>query len=70
MRLPFTLGCKPSPASMMPALTSSSLYLPISLSSFSVGMTPASLFFVAFTMTITFMCVSFRRGAASAPWDS
>ena len=50
----------------MPALTSSSLYLPISVSSFSLGMTPASLFFVAFTITMTFIVVSFRCGASDA----
>src|SRR5688572_8862098 len=62
MRFPFALGCNPSPPSMMPALTSSSLYLPISVSSCSLGITPASLFFVALTMTMTFMvvCLSVR----------
>src|SRR6185295_1623104 len=35
--------------------TSSSLYLPIAVSSFSDGITPASLFLVALTITITFM---------------
>jgi hypothetical protein len=34
-RLPLLLGWSPSPASMMPALTSSSLNLPISSNSFS-----------------------------------
>src|SRR5688500_3855299 len=58
MRLPFELGCKPSPASMMPALTSSSLYAPMSLISCSVGMAPASLFGVAFTLTMTFIVCS------------
>ena len=41
-RAPFELGWRPSPASMTPALTSSSLNLPISASSFSFGRTPAS----------------------------
>src|SRR5581483_7022762 len=58
-RLPLLLGCCPSPACMMPAFTSCSLNLPISVSSFSLGMTPASEFFVAFTITITFMVVSY-----------
>jgi hypothetical protein len=40
---------------MIPAFTSDSLYCPIAVSSSVVGMTPASLSFVAFTMTITFM---------------
>jgi hypothetical protein len=38
---------------MMPAFTSSSLYLPMSASIFSLGITFASEFFVAFTITIT-----------------
>ena len=67
MRLPFTLGCRPSPACMMPAFTSSSLNLPMSESSFSLGMTPASLFFVAFTITMTFMSYSLYSVAAWAP---
>jgi DNA-binding CsgD family transcriptional regulator len=52
-RLPPALGCSPSPASRMPAFISSSLYLPISWRSCSLGVTPASEFFVAFTITIT-----------------
>ena len=38
---------------MTPAFTSSSLNLPISASSFSLGITPASEFFVALTITMT-----------------
>ena len=56
--MPFTLGCSPSPASMMPLFTSSSLNLPISVRSFSLGITPPSEFFVAFTITMTRMTVS------------
>jgi membrane-bound lytic murein transglycosylase B len=52
-RLPSLLGWSPSPASMMPAFTSSSLNLPMSASSFSLGITPASEFFVALTITMT-----------------
>jgi hypothetical protein len=54
-RLPFDEGCKPpnSPAKRMPALTSSSFYLPMASSSSVEGMMPASLSFVAFTRTIT-----------------
>src|SRR5215208_6103757 len=52
-RLPLADGCKPSPASMMPALTSSSLYLPIASSNSVEGIRPASLSAVAFTITIT-----------------
>src|SRR5262249_34885623 len=46
-------GWSPSPASITPAFTSASLNLPISVSSVSLGMIPASEFFVAFTITIT-----------------
>ncbi len=41
-RAPFELGWSPSPASMTPALTSSSLYCPIWVRSSVLGMTPAS----------------------------
>jgi len=54
-RLPLALGCKPSPASITPALTSSSLKSPIALSSASLGITPASESLVALTITITRM---------------
>ena len=57
-RLPFELGCSPSPASMIPALTSCSLKAPISVSSASLGMMPASLSAVALTMTSTRMLFS------------
>jgi hypothetical protein len=60
MRLPFEEGCRPSPVSMMPAFTSSSLYRPmasiISMVS-GVGLTPASLSSVAFTNTMTRMVI-------------
>src|SRR5581483_6784900 len=46
-RAPFELGCRPSPASITPALTSSSLNLAISASSFSSGILPASLSLLA-----------------------
>ena len=54
-RLPLLLGCRPSPANMMPAFTSCSLNWPIS-ASFSFVSAPASKFFVAFTITITRIC--------------
>src|SRR6185295_1831249 len=57
-RTPWELGCKPSPASMTPAFTSSSLKLPMSVSSFGSGRVPASDSFVAFTITITRICLS------------
>ena len=41
-RSPFELGWRPSPASITPALTSSSLNFPISASIFASGITPAS----------------------------
>src|SRR5215211_8806458 len=52
-RAPLADGCNPSPANMMPALTSSSLYVPIASRSSVEGMTPASLSSVALTITIT-----------------
>src|SRR4051812_26873181 len=57
-RLPFAEGCRPSPANMMPALTSSSLYLPMASRSSVEGMVPASLSLVAFTRTITRIVLS------------
>src|SRR5262245_38265 len=42
---------------MMPAFTSSSLNLPISARSFSLGITPASDFAVALTITMTRIAV-------------
>src|SRR5215475_14814911 len=60
-RLPYLLGFNPSPASMMPALTSSSLKVPISLSIFSSpGVISASDSFVALTITITRIGLPFR----------
>ena len=56
-RLPFLLGCSPSPPSMTPALTSSSLNLPISVMVFSSGITPASDSFVALTIIMTFIAL-------------
>src|SRR5438874_13687388 len=52
-RLAFEVGCSPSPASMMPAFTSSSLNLPISVSIFVSGSAPASEFLSAGTITMT-----------------
>src|SRR5688572_9160037 len=51
-RAPFELGCNPSPASITPAFTSSSLNFPISARSFSSGRMPASEFLSALTMTM------------------
>ena len=52
-RLPLLLGWRPSPASRMPAFTSSSLNLPMSVRSSSLGIAPASEFFVALIITMT-----------------
>ena len=52
-RLPLDVGCNPSPASIMPAFTSCSLYFPIASMSSLLGGTPASESFVAFTITMT-----------------
>src|SRR5262245_41381875 len=49
---PFELGWSPSPASITPAFTNSSLNFPMSASSFWLGMTPASESFVALTITM------------------
>src|SRR5260370_36789126 len=57
-RLPFELAWSPSPASSMPAFTSSSLNFPISARSFCFGKTPASESLLAFTITITRILVS------------
>ena len=64
-RAPFELGCSPSPASIMPALTSSSLYLPISVRICSSGITPASESLVAFTITMNRIVVSFLWSVVS-----
>ena len=52
-RLRCELGLSPSPPSMMPALTSSSLNRPIASSSSGGAIRPASLSSVAFTKTTT-----------------
>ena len=52
-RFPLEVGWRPSPASMTPAFTSSSLYLPISVRIFSLGICPASDSLLAFTITMT-----------------
>src|SRR4029077_19951541 len=65
-RTPLALDCRPSAASSTPALTSSSLNLPISLSSCSLGRIPASESRVAFTITMTLMSVLLHQGCAGA----
>ncbi|MOA31495.1 hypothetical protein D3C78_1526570 [compost metagenome] len=57
-RAPRALGCRPSPASITPAWTSSSLKAPIAANSSCVGITPASLSFVALTITMNRMWIS------------
>lgn len=52
IRLPAELGLRPSPASITPALTSSSLNLPMLVSSSVPGMTPASESLFALTNTM------------------
>ncbi len=56
-RAPAEDGFRPSPARMTPALTSSSLNLPMSASSFASGIAPASDSLLALTMTITRMSI-------------
>src|SRR5690554_4188793 len=55
IRLACDEGLSPSPPSMIPASTSSSLYLPIASSRSDVGRVPASLSAVALTKTTTLM---------------
>src|SRR5712664_211395 len=52
IRAPFDVGCRPSPASMTPAFTISSLNLPIAVSISVLGITPASVSLLAFTITM------------------
>ena len=66
-RAPFRLGCRPSPASITPAFTSSSLNLPMSARSFWSGMTPASESSVARTITMKRMSVSLGGPRARPP---
>src|SRR3954447_3292764 len=66
-RAPLELAWSPSPASMTPALASSSLYLPISASSSWLGSTPASEFLSAFTITMTRMFKLLNRLGLSRP---
>src|SRR5919201_3681463 len=54
-RAPFEVGCSPSAARMMPALASSSLKRPISVSCSVLGRTPASVSLLALTNTMTRM---------------
>src|SRR5882672_9029561 len=57
-RAPFELAWSPSPASITPAFTRSSLNFPISASIFSLGRTPASESLLAFTITMNRIVVS------------
>src|SRR5438132_13508926 len=62
MRAPLDDACSPSPASITPAFTSSSLNLPISARSACVGRTPASESLLAFTSTTNRIALSLSRG--------
>ena len=57
-RTPLALECSPSPASITPAFTRSSLNLPISVRISRLGSTPDSDSLFAFTITMTRMFVS------------
>src|SRR5829696_3697313 len=61
-RAAFDVGWRPSPASITPALTSSSLKLPMSVSSFSSGISPRSLLSSPGTSTMTRIGFSSDRG--------
>src|SRR5206468_11797836 len=63
-RAPFELGCSPSPASITPALVSSSLYFPVAVRSSLLGRMPASEDLVALTMTMNRIVLSRCVGAA------
>src|SRR5713226_4413891 len=69
-RLPFELGFRPSPASITPALTNSSLNFPISVRICSLGITPFSEFLSALTRTMTRISLSpylnVERGSAKS----
>src|SRR5262249_13315158 len=54
-RAPFELGCRPSPASMTPAFTNSSLNLPISASSCVFVFWPFLEFFLVLTKSMNCM---------------
>src|SRR3954471_17844568 len=71
-RAPLELGWRPSPANITPAFTSSSLYLPISVSIFSSGSTPASVFLSAFSRIMNFMFISlpYPRRTGESPIDT
>src|SRR6267154_3449175 len=62
-RQPFELGFRPEPSSSTPAFCSSSWYFCISEMSFSEGITPASLSFVALTIIMNRMLFSNQLGA-------
>src|SRR6476620_914885 len=66
IRAPFAVGCRPSPASITPALTSSSLNLPIAVSSSVLGITPASESLLAFTITMNRIAI-LRVGIGRPP---
>src|SRR5262245_53370497 len=68
-RAPFELGCRPSPASMTPAFTNSSLYLPMSASSCWLGNSPASEPLLALTKIMNFMAVLLCGCSSGRPWQ-
>src|SRR5262249_52838843 len=59
-RAPLELGCSPSPASITPAFTSCSLYLPIFSRISALGSAPVSGSALALTITMNRMSVPFR----------
>src|SRR6185437_14940914 len=58
MRAPFDDACRPSPASITPAFTISSLNFPMAWTSSMSGMAPDSLVAFAFTIIMNFIVVS------------
>src|SRR6185312_2042999 len=62
MRAPFAVGCSPSPACITPALHISSLNLPMAVNNSVLGITPASVSLLPFTITMNRMVVSLWSG--------
>src|SRR5262249_15472762 len=66
-RTPVELGFRPSPTSMIPALTSSSLNFPISVIFWRIGITPDSDSLQALTSTMTLMFCPFTCAHDGSP---
>src|SRR5215469_14705608 len=67
MRAPWELGCRPARSRSTPAFSSSSLYLPITERSSSLGILPASESLLAFTIIMNRMDVAPLIGLELTP---